>query len=278
MNECIVGFDGSERSRVALRWGASLASTINLKLVAVEAWHGGDPAAAEARADGVRQNLARVAMQELGSLANRVDVTFEALQGSDAGAILERVTPDSVLILGSRGRGGFSALLLGSVSRECVEHARCPVMIVRHERSVPGAGNAILVGHDGNPSSVGALQWAAELGHLTGAEVIAAHVWQASASEVRPRLQENLSSAASKNIENWAENVSPGVRPMQIEGEPRMALVEAAQRLNAGLLVAGRRGRDGIRALRIGSVATYLVRNSTVPIAIVPPPSETEPA
>ncbi len=278
MNECIVGFDGSEHSRVALRWGASLAGTINLKLVVVEAWHGGDPAAAEARAEGVRQNLARVAMPELGSRAQNVDVTFEALHGSDAGAILERVTSDSILVLGSRGRGGFSALLLGSVSRECVERARCPVLIVRHERSVPGAGTAILVGHDGSPSSVGALQWAAELGQLTGAEVIAAHVWQAGASEVRPRLQENLSGAAGRDIESWAQDVSPGVRPMQIEGEPRMALVEAAQRLNAGLLVAGRRGPDGIRALRIGSVASYLVRNSTVPIAIVPPPPETEPA
>jgi nucleotide-binding universal stress UspA family protein len=278
MNECIVGFDGSEHSRVALRWAASLASTISLKLVAVEAWHGGDPAAAEARADGVRENLARVARQELGSLADQVDITFEALQGSDAGAILERVTPDSVLVLGSRGRGGFSALLLGSVSRECVEHARCPVMIVRHERSVPGPENPILVGHDGSSNSVGVLQWAAALGQLTGAEVIAAHVWQARASEVRPRMQQNLSSSASQNIETWARDVGPGVRPLEIEGEPRMALVEAAPRLNAGLLAAGRRGGDGIRALRIGSVASYLVRNSTVPIAIVPPPPETEPA
>jgi nucleotide-binding universal stress UspA family protein len=54
--------------------------------------------------------------------------------------------------------------------------------------------------------------------------------------------------------------------------------LEAAQRLNAGLLVAARRGRDGVRALKVGSVASYLLNNSTVPIAIAPPPPEAGPA
>jgi nucleotide-binding universal stress UspA family protein len=65
---------------------------------------------------------------------------------------------------------------------------------------------------------------------------------------------------------------------MEIEGEPRMELVNLAPRLNAGLLVVGRRGQGRVRALRIGSVASYLVTSSPVPIAVIPPPPGIEPS
>jgi nucleotide-binding universal stress UspA family protein len=147
-------------------------------------------------------------------------------------------------------------------------------MIVRHERAAPHPGSTVLVGHDDSPSSRRALEWAVGLGRLTGAAVSAAHVWQTSASEVRPRLHRRLSSAASRSIEKWAREVSPDVRPLEIEGEPRMELVNLAQRLDADLLVVGRRGEGRVRALRMGSVASYLVTSSPVPIAVIPPPPD----
>jgi nucleotide-binding universal stress UspA family protein len=271
MNELLVGVDGSEESRLALRWAASLAATIGVRLVAVEAWGGGDPAIADETADRVRRNLADAATAVLGEAQADLDIGFEALSGSAVGAILQRVTPDDGLILGSRGRGGFAGLLLGSVSRDCVEHAPCPVMIVRQERMAPRSGTAILVGHDGSPTSARALEWAVSLGGRIGAEVIAAHVWQTTASEVRPRLLRRMTSAASHSIEKWAREVSSDVRPLEMEGEPRIELVNLAKRLDAGLLVIGRRGKGTVRALRIGSVASYLVTSSPVPIAIIPP-------
>jgi nucleotide-binding universal stress UspA family protein len=257
-----------------MRWAASLATAIGVRLVAVEAWEGGDPAAAGETADGVRRNLAdagTAVLGEAGGAEADLDLGFEALPGSAAGAILQRVTPDDGLILGSRGRGGFAGLLLGSVSRECVEHAPCPVMIVRHEQMAPRSGATILVGHDGSPTSARALEWAVTLGGRTGAEVVAAHVWQTTSSEVRPRLLRRMSSAASRSIEKWAGEVSSDVRPLQLEGEPRMELVNLARRLDAGLLVIGRRGKGTVRALRMGSVASYLVTSSPVPIAVIPP-------
>jgi nucleotide-binding universal stress UspA family protein len=271
MNELVVGVDGSDESRLALRWAASLATAIGVRLVAVEALGGGDPATAEKTADRVRRDLADSTTAVLGEVGADLDISFEAPSGSAAGAILQRVTPGDGLILGSRGRGGFAGLLLGSVSRECVEHAPCPTMVVRHEQTAPRSGTVILVGHDGSPTSARALEWAVDLGGRTGAEVVAAHVWQTGSSEVRPRLLRRMTSAASKSIKQWAEEVSTDVRPLELEGEPRMELVNLAQRLGAGLLVTGRRGKGTGRALRIGSVASYLVTSSPVPIAIIPP-------
>jgi nucleotide-binding universal stress UspA family protein len=271
MNELVVGVDGSEESRLALRWAASLATAIGVRLVAVEAWIGGDPATAGETADRVRRDLADAARAVLGEVGADLDISFEALSGSAAGAILERVTPGDGLILGSRGRGGFAGLLLGSVSRECVDHAPCPVIVVRHEQMARSSGTAILVGHDGSPTSARALEWAVDLGGRTGAEVVAAHVWQTRSSEVRPRLLRRMTAAAGKSIEKWVAEVSSDVRPLELEGEPRMELVNLAQRLDAGLLVIGRRGEGTVRALRIGSVASYLVTSSPVPIAIIPP-------
>jgi nucleotide-binding universal stress UspA family protein len=278
VKEIVVGVDGSAQSRLALRWAAALAGATGAKLAVVEAWSGGDPAAAGATEERVKQELAAATTELLGDGVANLDIVFEAIRGSAAGAILERVTSDGGLVLGSRGRGGFAGLLLGSVSRECIEHASCPVMVVRHERDLPDAVAPILVGHDGSPSSARALEWAAGLVPATHAEVIAAHVWQASSSEVRPRLHRRLSRAAHESVERWARAVSPPARPLEVEGEARMGLVDLSQRVNAGLLVVGRRGAGNVRALRMGSVASYLVTSSTVPIAIIPLAPDADPS
>ena len=186
--------------------------------------------------------------------------------------LLERVTLDSGLILGSRGRGGFAGLLLGSVSRQCIEHAPCPVMLIRQEPVTPLAGATILVGHDGSAGAHQALEWAVAVAEATGATVVAAYAWQTGASEVRPRLHERLTSDAARSVEGWTQDVGSEVRPLDVEGEPRQELIRLAERLDAGLLVVGRRGSGGVRALRIGSVVSYLVTASPVPVAVIPPP------
>src|SRR5689334_11323528 len=108
-------------------------------MAVLEAWSGGDPATAEQAGAQVRNALAEAATAVLGERAAGLDIAFEAPRGSAAGILLGRVSPDGGLVLGSRARGGFAGLLLGSVSRECVEHAPCPVMVIRHERALPNA-------------------------------------------------------------------------------------------------------------------------------------------
>jgi nucleotide-binding universal stress UspA family protein len=278
MNELVVGFDGSDESRRALRWAAAVAGAAQIGLTVMEAWEGGDPNLAQQTADRVRRDLTRQATPLLDGLDAGTRVSFEAERGPTVTALLERVTPESVLVLGSRGRGGFMGLLLGSVSRECIEHARCPVLIVRQEPIAPLAGTTILVGHDGSASAHAALGWAVALGRATGGQVVAAHVWQTGSSEVRPRLHERLTAEAARSIEGWAGDVGPDVRAIEVEGDPRSALVGLAEREQAALLVVGRRGAGGLRALRIGSVVSYLVTASPIPIAVIPPALEGEDA
>jgi nucleotide-binding universal stress UspA family protein len=274
MNELIVGVDGSDQSRSALRWAASIAAALPVKLRAIEVWGGGDPYAAEEVGEKVRRELAEYTTSALQGLTSEPEVEFEALRGSPAQVLLNRVTAESGLVLGSRGRGGFLGLLLGSVSRACIEHAPCPVAVIRQPDPLPLAGSNVVVGHDGSPSARLALEWAVEMARPIQAKVIAAYVWQAKASEVRPALHDRLTKEATRSIETWAGQVDPDVQPVEIEGEPRMEVVKLAERYDAGLVVVGRRGVGVIRALRMGSVASYLVTNSPAPVAVTPPPAE----
>ncbi len=85
-----------------------------------------------------------------------------------------------------------------------------------------------------------------------------------------------MTSDASRSVEAWAADVSPELRTVAAEGEARAELVRLAEHLGAALLVVGRRGSGRVRALRIGSVVSYLVTASPIPIAVIPPAPGTD--
>jgi nucleotide-binding universal stress UspA family protein len=149
---------------------------------------------------------------------------------------------------------------------------------IRHELTPPLNAATILVGYDGSSSAQRALEWAVALARPFEAKVIAAYVWKATASEVRPRLHKKLASDATESIATWARSVSPDVLPTSIEGDPRMEVVKLAEQHDATLVVVGRRGTGGVRALRIGSVASHLATSSPVPVAVVPLPPDDDQA
>lgn len=81
----------------------------------------------EAEAD---QNLTR-AVQAVAGPRSVVEVRAEARRGTPAGVLLQAANDAALLVVGSRGRGGFAGLLLGSVARYCVQYAPCPVLVAR---------------------------------------------------------------------------------------------------------------------------------------------------
>ncbi|GAA4615865.1 universal stress protein [Saccharopolyspora hordei] len=136
----VVGVDGSPGSRDALRWALRYAERCGGTVTALIAW--APPVLVEAAPvppvisdEEVRtraeQVLRRVVEETAAELATSVPVHQDAVCGPAAGSLLERARDADLLVVGSRGHGGFVGALLGSVSQHCVTHARCPVVVVR---------------------------------------------------------------------------------------------------------------------------------------------------
>jgi nucleotide-binding universal stress UspA family protein len=142
----VVGVDGSAVSEAAVQFAFQAASRRGAGLVVVHAWAQPDPMVDEAFAvlseSTTRHTEARLAIAE--SLAGRrdtypdVDVTEVVADGHAVDALLGEAATQraSLLVVGSRGRGGFIGLLLGSVSRGVLHHAECPVAVVRPTATV----------------------------------------------------------------------------------------------------------------------------------------------
>ncbi len=134
----VVGVDGSAASERALRWAVEHARASHSPVLAVLAWQLTTlPAPPAARRDDAVPPLSEWEDLARGLLGDTVahavgdaDVEELVLHRPAAAGLLDAVRPADLLVLGDRGRGGFTRLLLGSVSRQCAEHAPCPVVVV----------------------------------------------------------------------------------------------------------------------------------------------------
>jgi nucleotide-binding universal stress UspA family protein len=142
MESIVVGIDGSPAATAALAWAVAEARLREAKLVVVHAWSVsglayayGSPYAAETAiglSDAEREAAKAVLDSALeGVDLSGLDVQHTVVEGPAAESLLEAAADADLLVVGSRGRGGFSGLLLGSVSQQCAQHAPCPVVIVR---------------------------------------------------------------------------------------------------------------------------------------------------
>jgi nucleotide-binding universal stress UspA family protein len=142
----VVGVDGSDASHDALRWAAEEAKLRSASLVALHAWSfvpaqpigdpgmlavpAGDlPGQLDAESDAAQVSLDRAVEDAI--TGSDVELERRLVEG-DAGEALVAASEDAVLVVvGSHGRSGFKAALLGSVSRHVVNHAACPVVVVK---------------------------------------------------------------------------------------------------------------------------------------------------
>lgn len=137
----VVGVDGSEGARRALRWAAAEARLRQATLRAVHVWsyldqpeRAFDPAYGE---DDARRFLdGEVAA--LGPAAEGVEVERVTLCDLPTRGLLEAAAGADLLVVGARGLGGFQGLLLGSVSQQLATHGPCPVVVVRDGEGDPG--------------------------------------------------------------------------------------------------------------------------------------------
>jgi nucleotide-binding universal stress UspA family protein len=138
----VVGVDGSPSSKSALAWAVRQAEVTGATVEAVIAWHypvmaGGVPFAPVRALDTASDvgayaaNVLTDAVREIVAPDGPVKVSLTVRKGNAARVLLDICNGAELLVVGSRGHGGFTEALLGSVSQACVYHARCPVVIVR---------------------------------------------------------------------------------------------------------------------------------------------------
>lgn len=131
----VVGVDGSESSRKALRWALAQARRQNAAVEAVTGWtfpaaSSWIPVPASDLEAAARHALADAVNQERHT-APEVPLDTHIAQGHPAQVLVDTANGADLLVVGCRGLGAFTGTLLGSVSRYCVEHATCPVLVMR---------------------------------------------------------------------------------------------------------------------------------------------------
>ncbi|MFI9105541.1 universal stress protein [Streptomyces fildesensis] len=134
----VVGVDGSEPSKAALRWAVRQAELTGDAVVAVIAWDfprnwtgwppPGDPSFDWE--DSARKILTEAIDQATGP-DHPVEIRTRVVQGHPAAVLLNEAKNAALLVVGNRGHGGFSEALLGSVGQHLTQHATCPVLVVR---------------------------------------------------------------------------------------------------------------------------------------------------
>jgi nucleotide-binding universal stress UspA family protein len=153
MGTIVVGVDGSDLSRDALRWAVDEAKLRHDKVVAVNAWEppfapavdiptGPDPPVylpeLIARVQEDAEALLERAVSEYRN--DGVEIEPAAVEGPPASVLVEVADDADLLVVGSRGKGGLAGLLLGSISQQVAQHAPCPVVIHRRREHVSARG------------------------------------------------------------------------------------------------------------------------------------------
>jgi nucleotide-binding universal stress UspA family protein len=139
MNKIVVGVDGSPESLTALAWAYDEAALAGAELDVVHAWHYPYPVSEESPREvrkPMEADAARELEDSLASLAGSgrcgtVRVRSHLYEAAPVDALLEEGDDADLIVVGCRGRGGLRSRLLGSVSRTTVQHARCPVAVIR---------------------------------------------------------------------------------------------------------------------------------------------------
>ena len=182
MSTIVVGVDGSPGSLEALRFAIEEARIANATVKAVAAWH--VPPAAYG-VDGPFRSMTKSfrlaaeaklakALEEVGAANCGVTVTPELVRGQPADVLCESAESAALLVVGSRGLGGFRGLLLGSVSQQCAHHAPCPVVITPPKARAPGPRGAVT---QCVPESVLGASVAASPSLTSGSESVYAQDW-----------------------------------------------------------------------------------------------------
>ncbi|MBT1098189.1 universal stress protein [Streptomyces sp. Tu102] len=296
----IAAVDGSDDSLVALDWAfeTALLRGAPLRVVHVQqyaTWAGPEivpPGQPESEHDPVLDEARRY----LAGRVERPTLEYSALAGAAGTVLPELGSTAQLLVLGSRGRGGFASLLLGSSGMITARDAGCPVVVVPkpgrkvEDAALPiEAGPRVVVGLQVDSPDEATLGFAFAEAARRGARVQAVaayawplHLWTAATAQIVPPLADQ--DAVEAETRTLAEGLlaahrerHPDVRAESyvVPGDAAGHLVAASR--DASLVVVGRHRRRLLAPARMmGSVAQAVLLHAAAPVAVVPPPPAEE--
>ena len=285
----LVGYDGSDHADAAVEWAATEAQSRDTSLTIVTAMtvsvqsmrFGGNlitpdligdlldrtQEAVDARAEQVRASHPGLAVTTRVSLGTATSVFIDASEGAD------------LLVVGSRGMGGFRGMLVGSVGVGVAANARCPAVIVR--RVPASSASTVVVGIDGSDLSMAALDFAVETADRRGWSVCAVHAWEVPSYDVLALpagpppmdvewLEEGERRAFAESMAGQRErHPSVAFEEVVVRGPAARAILDASD--DAALIVLGTRGRGEFLGAVLGSVSQSVLHRAKVPVAVIGP-------
>lgn len=279
----VVGVDGSPSALAAVRWAADEAVRrgLGLRLVHVCQTPVGLPggvvepyAVIDAyRAQGLRW------LDEARALTTAVAHTESLLETESLVPLLvKESSAASLLVVGTRGLGGFTGLLVGSTAVSLASRVDCPLVVVRGADHGAPADGPVVVGVDGSPMSEAAVAFAFAEASLRGAGLVAVHAWIEPLADTllqghpeppgAERARQWARETLAERLAGWQEKY-PEVRVSRdvAHDRPSWALLRHAK--GARLMVVGSRGRGGFAGLLLGSTSQHLLHHAPCPVAIV---------
>lgn len=288
----VVAVDGSPASEAAVRWAANTAHKrdIPLRLAASYTmpqflYAEGMVPPQELFDDLQRETVDTVdAARDIAlEVAPELRIGHAVAEGSPIDMLLEMSKEATMIVMGSRGLGGLSGMVLGSVSGAVVSHAHCPVVVVREDSAVTEENKygPVVVGVDGSDVSKEATEVAFQEAQARGAELIAVHTWMDTQVQgpgagftVTDDYWEEVQKEKAEVLEGYladGREAHPDVKVRTViaRDRPVRALTEAAQA--AQLLVTGSHGRGGFKGMLLGSTSRALLQAAPCPMMVVRP-------
>lgn len=273
-----IGHDGSDGAGHAVDWAVTQATGRQVEIRLVRTWQipAIDVPLPVESIDEFAPSQVCPDFDEVQAAAHQagVDLSQRIVRGPSTQALLDASEAGELLVVGSRGLGGFRRLLLGSVSSQCATHARVPTVVVPASATTDRPVRRIIVGLDGSERSQRALAWA--IGFAPDdCEILAVGAWMPSRSgyvavvqhytdeleQVRDHFNEILDTLEADSGATLFE------RHFAYK-DPATTLLDAVD--GADLVVVGQRGRSGLSAVVLGSVSTHVLHHSRVPVVVVP--------
>ncbi|MGW0613208.1 universal stress protein [Streptomyces sp. NPDC002788] len=289
----VAAVDGSDDSLRALEWAVDAARrrAAPLRVAHVRQYaHWAQPEVLAAGPADPRDDpvLDRV-RAHLEGRADQPDTEYVGLEGATGAVLPELGATAQLLVLGSRGRGGFASLLLGSTSMAAARDAECPVVVVPrpgrevHREPAPGPGSRVVVGLqvDGPDEATLEFAFAEAARRRARLQAVAAYPWPAQPWMMPGELPPPI--VDQNVIEDEARVLAEGFllpyreRHPGVEVEPVVAAGDAAGHLvaaslDADLVVVGRHRRRLMAPARMmGSVTQAVLLHAASPVAVIPP-------